>query len=54
MSAEALAHAEPSLQAGAGWQARTGVYMGCMFNDYMTVLQHSHGCGPTGPVLTGV
>ena len=53
VSAEALALAEPSLQAEDGWRARTGVYVGCMFNDYMTVLQQSHGYGPTGPLLTG-
>ena len=53
VSAEALASAEPSMQACDSWRARTGVYVGCMFNDYMTVLQQSHGYGPTGPVLTG-
>ena len=51
MTSEALAQAEPAL-AGS-WRASTGVYVGCMFEDYMTVLQQSHGYGPTGPVLTG-
>ena len=52
VTAEALAHANPCLPEG--WRTATGVYVGCMFEDYMTVLQQSHGFGPTGPVLTGV
>ena len=31
----------------------TGTYVGCMFNDYMSLLRAALQQKPTGPVMTG-
>ena len=52
-TAEGLAAAEDFLQESPGWAKRTGTYVGCMFVDYMSLLQRSYGHASTGAVMTG-
>ena len=52
-TAEGLAAAEVFLQENPGWAKRTGTYVGCMFVDYMSLLQRSYGRASTGAVMTG-
>ena len=53
VTAEALAGASWALDSEPSWAARTGTYVGCMFNDYMPLLLHGHGWPTSGPLLTG-
>lgn len=53
VTGETLAGAEGTLGEMPGWQKRTGTYVGCMFVDYMTLLQRSYGFPSTGAVMTG-
>ena len=53
VTTEGLAAAEVFLQDNPGWTKRTGTYVGCMFVDYMSLLQRSYGHASTGTVMTG-
>jgi acyl transferase domain-containing protein len=52
VTAEGLADAGPRC-FGADAASRTGTYVGCMFNDYMSLLHVVHGLDFTGQIMTG-
>lgn len=53
VTGEALAGASSVTAGSPDWAAHTATYVGCMFNDYMSLLLHAHGWHTSGALLTG-